>query len=174
MLFDAGATSPLQGIRVLDFTHVLAGPRSARTLAYYGAEVLHISSPAYSDTFAQHLGVDEGKKCAYLDLCEASDRETMQRLARGADVFTNSYRPGVNTRFGLSAAELAAASERGIVCRISTHLVIQAPRPNVLALTRMHKSPRALLRRRGSQTNQNSHLSSTWATSWLAISLRRA
>ncbi len=66
MPFDAGATSPLQGIRVLDFTHVLAGPRSARTLAEYGADVLHITSPAFPDTLAQHLGVDEGKKCAYL------------------------------------------------------------------------------------------------------------
>ena len=106
MPFDAGAISPLQGIRVLDFTHVLAGPRSARTLAEYGADVLRITSPAYPDTFAQHLGVDEGKKSAYLDLRGATDRETMQRLARQADVFTNSYRPGVNTHFGLSAAEL--------------------------------------------------------------------
>ena len=114
--FDAGATSPLQGIRVLDFTHVLAGPRSARTLAEYGADVLHITSPAFPDTFAQHLGVDEGKKCAYLDLRGATDRETMQRLARRADVFTNSYRPGVTKSFGLSPAELAATSEHGIVC----------------------------------------------------------
>jgi len=114
--FDAGATSPLQGIRVLDFTHVLAGPRSARTLAEYGADVLHITSPAFPDTLAQHLGVDEGKKCAYLDLRGAADRETMQRLARQADVFTNSYRPGVTKSFGLSPAELAATSERGIVC----------------------------------------------------------
>jgi crotonobetainyl-CoA:carnitine CoA-transferase CaiB-like acyl-CoA transferase len=43
--FDPDAISPLQGLRVLDFTHVLAAPRSARTLAEYGAEVLHISSP---------------------------------------------------------------------------------------------------------------------------------
>jgi crotonobetainyl-CoA:carnitine CoA-transferase CaiB-like acyl-CoA transferase len=114
--FDAGATSPLQGIHVLDFTHVLAGPRSARTLAEYGAEVLHITSPTFPDTFAQHLGVDEGKKCAYLDLRGAADRETMQRLARQADVFTNNYRPGVTKSFGLSGAELAATSERGIIC----------------------------------------------------------
>jgi crotonobetainyl-CoA:carnitine CoA-transferase CaiB-like acyl-CoA transferase len=114
--FYDGGTSPLQGIRVLDFTHVLAGPRSARTLAEYGAEVLHISSPAYPDTLAQHLGVDEGKRCAYLDLREATDRKTMQRLATQADVFTNNYRPGVTTRFGLTPAKLAASSERGIIC----------------------------------------------------------
>lgn len=53
--FERGARSPLEGLRVLDFTHVLAGPRSARTLAEYGADVLHISTPSYPDTFAQHL-----------------------------------------------------------------------------------------------------------------------
>jgi crotonobetainyl-CoA:carnitine CoA-transferase CaiB-like acyl-CoA transferase len=114
--FELEANSPLQGFRVLDFTHVLAGPRSARTFAEYGAEVLHISSPSYPDTFAQHLGVDVGKTCAYLDLRNSNDLETMKRLARKADVFTNSYRPGVNKRFGLLPAELAAKSERGIVC----------------------------------------------------------
>jgi len=114
--FDDGGTSPLHGIRVLDFTHVLAGPRSARTLAEYGAEVLHISSPTYPDSLTQHLGVDEGKRCAYLDLRETADREKIHRLATNADVFTNSYRPGVTTRFGLTPAELAASSERGIVC----------------------------------------------------------
>jgi hypothetical protein len=114
--FDDNATSPLQGIRVLDFTHVLAGPRSARTLAGYGADVLHISSPAYPDTLAQHLGVDEGKRCAYLDLRESADRDTMRRLARSTDVFTNSYRPGVNTRFGLLPEELTAGIERGLIC----------------------------------------------------------
>lgn len=114
--FQTPALSPLQGVRVLDFTHVLAGPRSTRTLAEYGADVLHISSPAYPDTFAQHIGVDVGKRCAYLDLRNADDLVTMKRLAARADVFTNTYRPGVNARFGLLPAQLAAASERGIVC----------------------------------------------------------
>jgi crotonobetainyl-CoA:carnitine CoA-transferase CaiB-like acyl-CoA transferase len=110
------AASPLAGFRVLDFTHVLAGPRSARTLAEYGADVLHISSPSYPDTLAQHLGVDIGKRCAYLDLRSASDLAKMHELASGADVFTTTYRGSVNRRFGLDAASLAARSERGIVC----------------------------------------------------------
>jgi len=108
--------SPLECMRVLDFTHVLAGPRSARTLAEYGADVLHITSPAYPDTFAQHLGVDIGKRCAYLDLRNADDLRRMRELARTADVFTSTYRGSVNRRFELGARKLAAQSERGIVC----------------------------------------------------------
>jgi crotonobetainyl-CoA:carnitine CoA-transferase CaiB-like acyl-CoA transferase len=99
---------------VLDFTHVLAGPRSARSLAEYGADVLHITSPSYPD--AQHLGVDLGKRCAYLDLRQKQDLETMRVLARTADVFTTTYRGSVNERFGLLPDALAAQSERGIIC----------------------------------------------------------
>ena len=107
--------SPLEGIRVLDFTHVLAGPRSTRTLAEYGAEVLHISSPSFADSVAQHLGVDVGKYNAYLDVRDEKDMATMRQLAGTADVFASTYRPGVNERFGLLPELLAAASERGIV-----------------------------------------------------------
>ena len=111
---DHGA-SPLDGIRVLDFTHVLAGPRSAHMLAAYGAEVLHISSPWFADSLAQHLGVDAGKYDAYLDLRYDEDVETMRHLAATADVFASTYRPAVNERFGLLPDQMAAASERGIV-----------------------------------------------------------
>jgi crotonobetainyl-CoA:carnitine CoA-transferase CaiB-like acyl-CoA transferase len=100
---------------VLDFTHVLCGPRSTRTLAEYGAEVLHISSPSYADTMAQHLGVDGGKYDAYLDLRYEKDMATMRQLAATADVFASTYRPTVNERFGLLPEELASKSERGLV-----------------------------------------------------------
>ncbi|MGB6456143.1 MAG: CoA transferase [Streptosporangiaceae bacterium] len=113
--FPDHGDSPLDGIRVLDFTHVLAGPRSARTLVDYGAEVLHISSPWFADTLAQHFGVDAGKYDAYLDLRYDKDMATMRRLAATADVFASTYRPAVNERFGLLPEQLAAASERGIV-----------------------------------------------------------
>ena len=105
---------------MLDFTHVLAGPRSARTLAEYGAEVLHISSPWFADTLAQHLGVDAGKYDAYLDLRYGKDMVTMRHLAATADVFASTYRPAVNKRFGLLPDQLAAASERGIVYMSAT------------------------------------------------------
>jgi crotonobetainyl-CoA:carnitine CoA-transferase CaiB-like acyl-CoA transferase len=110
---------PLDGVRVLDFTHVLAGPRSARTLAEYGAEVLHVSSPWFADTLAQHLGVDAGKYDAYLDLRYEKDMATMRQLAATADVFASTYRPAVNERFGLLPEQLAAASERGGIVYMS-------------------------------------------------------
>ncbi|ADW70145.1 CoA transferase [Granulicella tundricola] len=112
----SGAASPLENIQVLDFTHVLAGPRSTRSLAEYGAEVLHVSAPAYPDTLAQHLGVDVGKRCAYLDLRNPDELATMHRLASQADVFATTYRNAVNRKFGLTPQELASRSERGIVC----------------------------------------------------------
>ena len=113
---DANVPAPLAGIRVLDFTHVLAGPRSARTLAEYGADVLHVSSPAHADTLAQHLCVNVGKRCTYLDLLAADELQTMHDLASEADVFTSTYRPTVNRRFRLLPEQLAAQSKRGMVC----------------------------------------------------------
>ena len=107
--------TPLAGTRILDFTHVLAGPRSMRSLAQYGAEVLHISSPYHRDTVSQNLLVNLGKRSAYLLLTEAAAATRMRELVAGADVFACSYRPAVAARFGLEPASLARASD-GIVC----------------------------------------------------------
>jgi len=106
---------PLSGTRVLDFTHVLAGPHSTQCLAEFGADVLHISSALHPDTLPQHLGVDMGKYCAYLDLGQTDQLKAMHDLAANADVFVNSYRDSVGQRFGLSPVELAARSPKGIV-----------------------------------------------------------
>jgi len=113
--FGGKGEHPLSGTRVLDFTHVLAGPHSTQCLAEFGAGVLHVSSALHPDTLAQHLGVDMGKYCTYLDLGEESQLKTMHELAVGADVLVSSYRESVAQRFGLSPAELAVRSHRGIV-----------------------------------------------------------
>lgn len=113
--FDPDAIFPLQGLRVLDFTHVLAGPRSARTLAEYGAEVLHISSPSYPDTFAQHLVVDVGKTCAYLDLRDSDDLETMKRLAEAPRSESGRFRqqlPSGSEQALRAVADRASCKER--------------------------------------------------------------
>jgi hypothetical protein len=113
--FHGGAEFPLSGTQVLDFTHVLAGPHSTQSLAEFGAAVLHVSSPRHADTLAQHLGVDMGKYCCYLDLSEMSQLNRMHELAADADVFATSYCSAVNERFGLTSDEMVARSRRGIV-----------------------------------------------------------
>jgi crotonobetainyl-CoA:carnitine CoA-transferase CaiB-like acyl-CoA transferase len=106
---------PLSGLRAIDFTHVLAGPRSMRALAQLGAEVLHISSPYNRDVISQNLLVNMGKRSAYLQLTESADLSKLRALAAQADVFACSYRESVPRRFGLEPQSLASASD-GIVC----------------------------------------------------------
>lgn len=109
-----GGKYPLDGARVVDFTHVLAGPRSARSLAQYGAEVLHISSPYHRDTVAQNLLVNIGKRNAYLLLTESGALDRMHQLVSDADVFVCSYRPSVMERFNLQVADLCK-KHKGLV-----------------------------------------------------------
>ena len=112
---------PLSGIKVLDFTHVLAGPRSMRSLAQYGAEVLHISSPYHRDTVSQNLLVNMGKRNAYLLLTETDKLARMKELARQADVFACSYRPSVAERFGLEPANLVNLNDGIIYLSINAY-----------------------------------------------------
>lgn len=113
--FASEGKFPLDQIRVLDFTHVLAGPRSARSLAQYGADVLHISSPYHRDSIAQNLLVNIGKRSAYLQLTENKDMALMQQLISDADVFVCSYRPSVAERFGLEVSNITE-KHRGLIC----------------------------------------------------------
>lgn len=99
--FDQTNQAPLSGINVFDFTHVLAGPYSTRSLGLYGANVLHISSPYHPDTLSQHLGVDIGKKNAYLDLNSEKALSIKDKLIEDADVIVSSYRKNVNEKFGI-------------------------------------------------------------------------
>jgi crotonobetainyl-CoA:carnitine CoA-transferase CaiB-like acyl-CoA transferase len=109
------ASRPLEGLRVLDLTRVIAGPVCGRTLAAHGAEVLHISA-AHLPSF-ENLLVDtgRGKRSARLDLRSAEGRERLRDLAAGADVFLQGYRPGAIAGHGFSPAEVAALRP-GIVC----------------------------------------------------------
>lgn len=101
------AERPLGGIRVLDFTHVLAGPVVARTLAEQGAEVLHITAPRHIDPVRVAIDTGLGKRSAFLDLDLPEQAAVARQLAAGADVFTQSWRPGSLQRHGLGAEQLA-------------------------------------------------------------------
>ncbi len=87
----AGCDKPLSGIRVLDCTHVIGGPVTARTLAEFGADVLHLSKPNYPDHMNWRLETDIGKRAAYCDFNEESDMRRFFELLQSTDVFTCSY-----------------------------------------------------------------------------------
>ncbi|MCE8553050.1 CoA transferase [Ruegeria pomeroyi] len=94
-LRDFGGTRarPLAGLRVLDLTRVLAGPMATRALAGFGAEVLRIDPPSWSEPGVVP-DVTLGKTCAHLDLKQAADRARFEALLAGADVLVHGYRPG--------------------------------------------------------------------------------
>jgi crotonobetainyl-CoA:carnitine CoA-transferase CaiB-like acyl-CoA transferase len=98
---------PLSGIRVVDITRVLAGPTCARTLAEHGAEVMKITAPHLPNLGYQEADTGHGKLSAHLDLRKAEDLETLKTLIKGADVFSQGYRPGTLASRGLSPEELA-------------------------------------------------------------------
>ena len=84
---------PLAGLRVLDLTRVLAGPVATRLLAGFGAEVLRIDPPDWSEPGVEPE-VTLGKRLARLDLRDNADRATFAELIRSADVLVHGYRPG--------------------------------------------------------------------------------
>jgi hypothetical protein len=86
-----GGKSPLDGLRVLDCTHVIGGPMTGRTLAEFGANVLHLSKPNYPDHLNWRLETDIGKRSAYCDFNEEADMRRFFELLQNADIFTCSY-----------------------------------------------------------------------------------
>jgi crotonobetainyl-CoA:carnitine CoA-transferase CaiB-like acyl-CoA transferase len=103
----AGDTRPLGGLRVVDVTRVLAGPVCARTLAEHGARVMRVGTSAVPDNPQMMRDTGHGKRSCDLDLKSAGGAAALRRLAAGADVFSQGYRPGALDRLGFSPAELA-------------------------------------------------------------------
>jgi crotonobetainyl-CoA:carnitine CoA-transferase CaiB-like acyl-CoA transferase len=102
------AARPLSGLRVLDFTHVLAGPVSSRTLAEQGADVLHVIAQHHMDPVRLSIDTGLGKRSAFLNIDRPDDAATLLKLGEGADVFVHSWRTGGLDRRGFSPEEMAA------------------------------------------------------------------
>ena len=127
------ATSPLEGIIVLDLTNVLAGPFACYQLACLGARVIKVESPdgdlarklgadpAYARAAMgiSFLAVNAGKQSIALDLKHAGGKEVFLRLVERADVLIENYRPGVMARLGFDSAALARVNPRLVYCAIS-------------------------------------------------------
>ena len=113
------ATRPLDGLRVLDLTRVLAGPTSARTLAAFGADVLHVRGPNVPVVPAFVVDTGHGKRQAHADFTDRDSLAALRRVALGADVIVQGYRPGVVARYGLDEDSLRADGFAGVFGSVS-------------------------------------------------------
>jgi len=112
---------PLEGIRVLDLTRVIAGPVATRFLAAWGARVLRIDPPGFAEVPALVPETTAGKRCAALDLTSPPDRARMLDLVRDADVVVAGLRPGALTRLGLDGEVLRAVNPALIVAELDAY-----------------------------------------------------
>lgn len=101
------ARRPLEGVRVLDLTRILAGPVGGRALAAYGADVMLLNAPQLPNIEAI-ADTSRGKRSALVDLRAAAGREAMDGLLQDAHVFVQGYRPGALAALGYGVEEVAA------------------------------------------------------------------
>jgi crotonobetainyl-CoA:carnitine CoA-transferase CaiB-like acyl-CoA transferase len=120
----------LEGIKVVDLSVFLPGPYLTMVLADHGAEVIKVESPGEGDP-GRYIGasdgpstvffrnVNRGKKSIVLDLKSSEGRDNLLKLCDGADVFIESFRPGVMQRLGIDYATVATRNPRIVYCAIS-------------------------------------------------------
>jgi crotonobetainyl-CoA:carnitine CoA-transferase CaiB-like acyl-CoA transferase len=117
------STMPLNGVVVLDFSHVIAGPFATHYLAMLGARVIKVENPHRGDSLRRSAhgfeALNHGKEIELLDLLEETDRERAWQLFEQSDVMVDNMRPGVLARFGFSAEQVRARKPDLIHCTIS-------------------------------------------------------
>jgi hypothetical protein len=99
---------PLEGVRVVEMAHLVAGPTIGRLLAEQGAEVIKVQPPVGDWVLPLWLDVNWGKKCILTDIKSHSGKARLINLLADADVLVNSNSPGVLERVGLDDATLQA------------------------------------------------------------------
>lgn len=120
----------LAGLKVLDFTHVLAGPTATRLLAEMGAEVIKVEFPPVGDISrllpvlkngrsAYYVQQNRGKKSVCLNLKTPAGREVVHDLIRQVDVVIENFSPGVAARLGVGWEQVHALNPRAVMCSIS-------------------------------------------------------
>ena len=120
---------PLDGLKVLDLSRVLAGPFAGRMLCDLGADVVKVEPPAGDLTrlWGALIGgvpgyysqQNAGKRCICVDLAKAAGGDIVRRLAARADLVIENFRPGVMTRLGLDYETLRALREDVVLLSIS-------------------------------------------------------
>ncbi|HLU01513.1 MAG TPA: CoA transferase [Advenella sp.] len=124
-------SKPLEGVRVLDLSHVIAGPLASFYLAQLGAEVIKVEPPlagevlrsmkdaAETDTPTGFAAINAGKQSLALDIRTQQGADLLRSLAASADVFIENFRPGVVARYGLDYAGIKAVRPDIVYCSIS-------------------------------------------------------
>ncbi|HTX63831.1 MAG TPA: CoA transferase, partial [Acidimicrobiales bacterium] len=123
--------APMEGIRVVDLSRVLAGPFATMVMGDLGAAVVKVEDPWVGDDTRQFgppyqgdqsayfLSVNRNKRSLALDLKRAAGRRVLHRLAAVADVLVENFRPGTAARLGIGYEELAEINPRLIYVSIS-------------------------------------------------------
>jgi len=122
---------PLEGIKVIDLSRILAGPLCTMTLADFGAQVLKVESHSGDETrgwmppvtaqgvSTYYWSVNRNKEAVIADFANAQHRERLRELIQDADVLVENFRPGVLAKSGLDYASLEKLNPRLIYCSIS-------------------------------------------------------
>ncbi|GAA0910886.1 CoA transferase [Streptomyces thermoalcalitolerans] len=127
---EAESPGPLTGLRVLELATLFAGPIAATLLGDFGAEVIKVEHPAKPDPSRGHGPSKNGvglwwkmlgrnKRTITLDLSRPGGRRTLLRLAAGADVIVENFRPGTLEKWGLGRPELSAVNPRLVLARVT-------------------------------------------------------
>ncbi|MGF1596299.1 MAG: CaiB/BaiF CoA transferase family protein [Acidimicrobiales bacterium] len=128
----AASPPPLDGIRVLDFSRIIAGPLCTQQLADLGADVIKVEHPVNGDEMRARsskgdrrgpafLAFNRSKRSIAIDLSSDAGRDLARRLAAEADVVIENFRPGVMARLGLGSDDLRAADPALIYVSISAY-----------------------------------------------------
>ncbi len=115
------AFRPLERLRVLDFTHVIAGPAIGKLLAEHGADVIHCRYPYQDHILGFDVDTSFGKKTTYMDLRDEGDRARTLELLREADVFIQGFRPGSFAARGFGPDALARINPRLICVEVDAY-----------------------------------------------------
>lgn len=122
---------PLQGVKVVDLSRILAGPLATMTLADFGAEVIKVESPLGDETrtwqppvtsdgvSTYYSAVNRNKRSVVVDFKSDSDLAGLVELIRDADVVVENFRPGVLAKFGLDYGRLSSIDPTLVYCSIS-------------------------------------------------------
>ena len=128
---DAATSSgPLAGLTVLEMGTLIAGPYCARLLAEFGAEVIKVEAPGEGDPLRKWRKLHEGhslwwyaqarnKKSVAIDLRDAEGQEIVRRIARGADIVVENFRPGTMEKWNLGYDALSRDNPGLVMVRLS-------------------------------------------------------